>query len=200
MVEYIEKEAEMKDDNEDPKQKGLENLILLVLGIVDRKISFLHLEKEVFLLWNFHPKIKPFLNFIKHYRGPYSKEIQEAIQDPVYFENHWIYSPPPKGDKLSGGYVELTDAGRNEYERLSEIIKNNDELLHLFTGIKIVRELYDKLTLKELLLLIYNTYPEYIERSNVYKDIFKDKKALADGLIKKGLIDTERYESLLGGN
>ncbi|MCZ7382160.1 MAG: hypothetical protein O8C64_11410 [Candidatus Methanoperedens sp.] len=185
------------DEDEDPKQKGLENLILLVIGVIDRKISFLHLEKEVFLLWNFHPKIKYFLTFIKHYRGPYSKEIQEAIHDPVYLENHWIYSSPPKGDKLSGGYVELTNTGKKEYKRLAEAIKDNDELLHLFTGIKMVRELYDKLTIKELLLLIYDTYPEYIEKSNVYKDILREKKPLADGLIKKGIIDTERYESLL---
>lgn len=198
MVEPIKKEDELKED-EDPKQKGLENLILLVLGAVDRKISFLHLEKEVFLLWNFHPKIKYFLSFIKHYRGPYSKEIQEAIQDPVYLENHWIYSSAPKGDKLSGGYVELTNTGRKEYQRLVEAIKNNDELLHLFSGIKIVRELYDKLTIKELLLLIYDTYPEYIRRSNVYKDILREKKLLTNGLIKKGIIDIKRYESLLEG-
>jgi hypothetical protein len=44
----------MRKNNEvDLKQKGLENFILLVLGMCDRKISLLHLEKEVFLLWNF---------------------------------------------------------------------------------------------------------------------------------------------------
>ena len=172
------------------RQKGLENLILLVLGATDKKISVLHLEKEVFLLWNFHPKIRDYLSFIKHYKGPFSKEIQETIKDPLYLENHWTYVPPKRGDKLSGGFVGLTPMGREEYKRLEQKIKErNDELIHLLAGIKIVRELYDKLTMEELLFLIYDTYPDYIEKSNVYKDIECKKSQLVENLIKKGVMD-----------
>lgn len=182
----------------DAKQKGLENLILLVLGVVDRRISILHLEKEVFLLWNFHPGIREYLKFIKHYRGPFSKEIQETVQNPIYLEGYWKYIPPEKGDKLSGGYVELTPLGRKEYKRLLEKMKKNEELLHLLSGIKMVRQLYDKLSLEELLLLIYDTYPEYIEKSDVYKGIEKKKAKIVESLKRKGFIDAERYSALLG--
>ena len=189
-----------KYDEIDLKQKGLENLIIIALGATDRQISILHLEKEVFLLQNFHPKIRQYLNFIKYYRGPFSKEIQETLKDPVYLENHWAYIPPRSGDKLSGGYIELTDDGRKEYKRLIKKIEDDVELLHLFNGIKMVRELYDKLTLKELLLIIYDTYPEYTEKSIVYNEIENEKGKLADGLFKKGFIDKERHRSLLAGN
>lgn len=184
-----------KDSNINYEQKGLEHLILLILGIVDRKISLLHLEKEAFLLWNFDQKIQPYLRFIKHYRGPFSKEIQETIQDPLYLEDHWVYIPPR--DRLSGGYIELTPEGRSEYKRLLRKISDNEELLYLIAGIKMVRELYDKLTLEELLLLVYDTYPDYIEKSDVYKDIEKRKLQLAEGLKKKGFVNSERHISLI---
>ncbi len=179
------------------KQKGLENLILLVLGAKDREISLLHLEKEVFLLWNFHPKIKPFLNFIKHYKGPFSREIEETIKNPLYLENCWVYISPKKGDKLSGGYIRLTDEGKRKYRELVKKISQYDEFIHLLAGIKIVRELYDKLTSEELLLLIYDTYPEYIEKSKVYKDIKIKKELIAKNLLKKGFIDEERYKAII---
>ena len=180
----------------DRRQKGLENFILLILGVVDKRISLLHMEKEVFLLWNFHPRIKEYLNFIKHYRGPFSKEIQETIQDPFYLEDYWIYTPPMKGDRLSGGYVKLADKGREEYHRLVKKIEKKEELLHLLAGMKMVRELYDKLSMEELLLLIYDTYPEYSEKSKLYGEIECKKKMLAERLMKKGIIDEERFESL----
>ena len=181
----------------DRRQKGLENSILLILGAVDRRISLLHLEKEVFLLWNFHPKIKEYLNFIKHYRGPFSKEIQEAIWNPVYLEDFWLYIPPRNRDKLSGGHIELTDEGRKEYNRLVEKIREKEDLLHLLAGMKMVRELYDKLSIEELLLLIYDTYPDYSEKSNVYQEIKRKREILAKKLMKKGIIDKERFESLV---
>lgn len=181
----------------DRRQKGLENFILLLLGVVDRRISLLHLEKEVFFLWNFHPKIKEYLNFIKHYRGPFSREIQEAIQDPLYLEDHWVYTPPRGRDKLSGGYVELSDTGREEYDRLIKEIGKQEDILHLLAGMKMVRTLYDRLTMEELLLLVYDTYPEYSEKSNVYREIKRKGKLLAERLKKKGVIDEERFDSLM---
>ncbi|MGB8215903.1 MAG: hypothetical protein WCE94_01255 [Candidatus Methanoperedens sp.] len=195
MVDDIENESE-----EELRQRGLENFILLVLGMVDNKISLLHLEKEVFLLWNFHPQIKQYLTFIKHFRGPFSKEIQESILNPFYLDDYWMYIPPKKGDNLSGGYIELTNLGKKEYKRLVNKIREDDDLLHLLAGIKTVRELYDKLTKEELLLLIYDTFPVYIEKSKVYKDIESKKAKLAESLLNKGFIDLERYNSLLSGS
>lgn len=185
-------------DEIDLKQKGLENFILLILGIVDRRISLLHLEKEVFLLWNFDKNLREYLRFIKHFRGPFSKEIQETVVNPFYLENYWNYTSPRKGDNLSGGYVELSNKGKQEYKKLILKIKEKEEFLHLIAGMKMVRELYDKLTLEELLLLIYDTYPDYTEKSSVYRDIEKKKSVLAERLRRKGIADLKRYNALVG--
>jgi len=175
-------------DEEELKQKGLENLILLVLGENKEKISVLHLEKEMFLLWNFHPQIKSYLKFIKYYRGPFSREIQESAINPIFCEKCWVYIPPNKADKLSGGYVKITETGIKEYNRIYAELKKDDEILHLLTGIKLVRRLYSKLSLEELLLLIYTTYPEYIRKSHVYNDISKNKEKLLEKLLEKSIL------------
>jgi hypothetical protein len=179
--------------------KGLENFVLLVIGAVNRPISILHLEKEVFLLWNFHPAIKAYLHFIKHYRGPFSVEIERIAKNPFYLENCWDYIPPKKGDDLSGGYLILNPKGEMEYSKLFEQANSNLSLQHLLTGIKMVRELYDNLTLEELLLLIYDTYPEYRERSNVYFKIHDKREILAKRMRNKGIIDDERFNLLMSG-
>lgn len=191
----MEREGIEQEDN----QKGLENLILLVLGAKDSEISILHLEKEVFLLWNFHPSIRVYLHFIKHYRGPYSPEIPETIKEPVYLDDSWIYIRPKSNDYMSGGYVKLTSRGRDEYNKLFRKIKEagDNDLMHLLTGIDILRQLYDKLSFKELLLLIYDSYPDYIKASEEYDKINRDRINIARQLKNKGIIDLERYNSLI---
>ncbi|MHA1300800.1 MAG: hypothetical protein ACTSO9_15390 [Candidatus Helarchaeota archaeon] len=187
------------DDEISIKQKGLENFILLLLGALDKPITHLHLQKEVFLLWNFHPYIKDFINFIKHYRGPFSRKIQETILHPIFLESCWIYTPPKNWDDICGGNIRLTQKGKQEYINLEKKIKEDEDLIHLLSGIKIVRQLYEQLSCKELLLLIYDTYPNYTKKSSEYQNIIKDRMKLSKGLIKKGLIDKERYLSLIAG-
>ena len=184
----------------DTRSRALEHLILLLLGANDQKISILHLEKEAFFLWNFHPDIKKFMGFISHYRGPYSEEIEQIIKNPFNLINCWTYIPPTRYDTLSGGYVELTPHGRREYQRLHAASSVNPQMVPILAAMKMVRELYDKLSLEELLLLIYDTYPEYQKKSNVFDDIQKSKKRLAGSLVNKGYIDEDRYEGLMASN
>lgn len=184
----------------DTRSRALEHLILLLLGARDQKISLLHLEKEAFFLWNFHPDIKKFMRFISHYRGPYSEEIQQVIRNPFNLINCWIYTPPARYDALSGGYVELTPHGRGEYQRLYAASSANSQMEPILAAMTMVRELYDKLSMEELLLLIYDTYPEYQKKSDVFESIRRSKKRLAENLVKKGYIDEDRYEDLLASN
>jgi hypothetical protein len=191
----------MQEKNaEDTRSRALEHLILLLLGAEDQKISILHLEKEAFFIWNFHPDIKKFMRFISHYRGPYSEEIEQIIRNPFYLINYWTYIPPARYDILTGGYVELTPQGKSEYKRLYAASSANPQMGPILAAMKMVRELYDKLSPEELLLLIYDTYPEYQKKSNVFDGIQKSKKKLADNLVKKGYIDAERYEDLMASN
>lgn len=184
----------------DTRSRALEHLILLLLGARDQKISILHLEKETFFIWNFHQDIKKFMSFISHYRGPYSEEIQQAIRNPFHLINGWTYIAPARHDTMSGGYVELTPQGRREYHRIYAASSVNPQMQPILAAMKMVRELYDKLSVEELLLLIYDTYPEYQKKSDVFETIRKSKKRLANDLVRKGFISEDRYVELIAGN
>jgi len=188
----------MSDDWE-MKREALENLILLVLGAVpDHEISMLHLEKEVFLLWNFYPDIQEFIRFIAYFRGPFSEEIADAIKNPYFLTDSWEYHKPVNNDKISGGSVSLTGDGYRLYQDLYSDMLENDEVRPLLSGIKIVRTVYDGLSLEELLLLIYDTYPDYRIKSEVAKEIYDKREYLAKKLLKKGIISESRSKNLEG--
>ncbi|HJJ41701.1 MAG TPA: hypothetical protein O0W90_00090 [Methanocorpusculum sp.] len=182
------------------KREAQETLILLVLGSVhdknDKKISILHLEKEVFILWNFHSLIKELINFIAYYKGPYSSEIRDIIINPMYFTDSWEYITPERKDKLSGGYVILTEQGVNKYKQCYKSILKDNDLHSLLAGIKIVRTLYGDLTDEELLLLIYDTYPKYIKKSEVANDIYMNRTVLSKRLYERGIISEEKAKYL----
>jgi len=182
------------------KRQAQEYLTLLVLGAApDKIISMLHLEKEVFLLWDFHPMVKELMHFIAHYRGPYAREITNIIKSPTFIENCWEYIPPKKGDDLSGGFVRLTEEGVKAYEKYYQQMVEIAELRSLLAGIKIVRTVYDDIPLEELLLLIYDTYPEYTSKSEVAQKLYDKRELLADRLLKKGVVSEHRAEYLKKG-
>ena len=61
-------------------QKQIEYLILLLLGSSkEKKLSLLHLEKEMYFLKDSAEMLTDFFTFIKHYRGMYSKEIKDTV-------------------------------------------------------------------------------------------------------------------------
>jgi len=179
------------------KTKALERFILLVLGAVPREISLLHLEKEVFLLWNFCRFIQDYIKFISHYRGPYSSEIREIIEHPFYLSDAWQITHCSRGDGISGGYIVLTPDGQKEYGCLYAQLRQNLQMRDLLIGIQIVRGVYDEFNDKELLLLIYNTYPDYCKYSDVAIPIYKDRQRIASRMRDKGLISNDRYNDLV---
>jgi hypothetical protein len=180
----------------DPRQRSRENLVLLLLGSSRKPLSMLHLEKEAFLLWKFHPGIEDFLNFTKHYRGPFSKELQKTVLSPIYCVGCWKYSGD-RGDDLTGGYVRIEPKGAKEYHRLVAKMREDPDLRLLLSAVTMIRELYLSLSPEELLLMIYDTYPEYIKMSDVYTDINRRRGTISVSLFKRGVIDQERLESLL---
>lgn len=159
-------------------QKQIEYLILLLLGSSkERKLTLLHLEKEMFFLKDSTEMLKDFFQFIKHYRGMYSKEIKDSVDNPMFLEGLWERSFV--GDKLSGGYVELNDNGVEEFRQLVEKIRhrNNTQLMQILAAMQLVHDLYDKLSPKELLYFIYTSpkYKEYTEKSDVYNLVVNEK-------------------------
>ncbi|MPL77885.1 hypothetical protein SDC9_23745 [bioreactor metagenome] len=179
------------------KRKAQEWLILLVLGAApEREISMLHLEKEVFLLWKFHPSIPQFITFVAYQRGPYSSEIRDAITAPYYLTEEWEYRPPTKKDDLTGGFVFLTLDGIKKYKDYYAKMLKKEDMRSLLAGIRIVRTTYDELSPEELLLLIYDTYPDFRTKSEVAKEIYDQRDKIVEKLYKRGIVSESKAEYL----
>lgn len=182
----------------DVEQKIRELIILFILANSKERISILHLQKEVFLLWNFDKELKNSINFIKHLKGPFSRDIEETVNYPMVLTHCWKTFKPKRNDKLSGGFIKITSKGLNRYEKIEKEIKesNFEELLHLLSAAQIVTQIYNKLTLEELLLLIYDTYPAFTKKSSVYNEIYNKKDIIIERLLRKDIIDKEKCISI----
>ena len=170
----------------------VEKYIILLLGVISKPIPTLwHVQKEMFILSNVNPKIQEFFNFEKHYEGPYSQVLQDFIKDPFYFDRAYASS--------SAG-ISLTQSGKQIFEDMKKQYGANERFQRLLTAMKLTRTIYDKLSKDELLFLIYITYPDYIELSNIYNELVNDKekkKQLATSLLRKEMITQKRYEELI---
>jgi len=182
--------------NAEYKQKFIEYLILLILGDFNDKLSVLHIQKEIYLLCNFDVDLKELFSFVKHYKGPYLDLINACCEDPFYLEGCWEYFEPK--EKVSGGFLKITDKGHDEYSQFIQKIKdeNQEKLLHILTAITILNRLYGSLNCEELLLLIYTEFPQYTEKSEVYSNIISKKTNIAKNLFDKRVIDEEKYNEL----
>ena len=69
----------------------------------------------------------------------------------------------------------------------------------LLATLKMIRELYDRLSKEELLTLIYLSYPEYRERSDISERLLAPdkRKETARKLLKKGLITEEKCREMV---
>ena len=157
-------------------QEAREYLILLILGTsLSKSHTMLQLQKEFFYLWRSSLKIKPLVRFIAHYKGPYSESVKDSIMNPVYLSDMWYYTPPKFKDNLTGGNISLNEDGIikcNEYISLIKE-KNNNELIQLIAGIRLIHDLYDDLSPHELLYMVYinPNNKEYIKMSEIYNQV-----------------------------
>lgn len=173
--------------------KIVEEFIVSLLGSKEKSCPTVwHLQKEFFIFTKMNPKAKPLFNFVKHYEGPYSEILQESLREPMYYEDAFITK--------QNGEICLTDEGQKIFDDLRSRLAHDEKFLRIINNFKLIRDIYDKLTKEELLFLIYITYPEYIEYSNVYDRLVRDKKKkmqLSEKLLKKGLVTEERYKELI---
>lgn len=171
--------------------KDLEQLVMLLLGSAPGPIpSAEHLQKEAFVLTQVNPKLSSLLRFENHYRGPYSARLQEVSLDPLYYEQAYVV----KAD----GKIEMTVKGKKQYEKMIGD-GSEGEYDDIVIAASMVRDMYDRLTVDELLFLIYDTYPAYTSKSNVH-DRYKDpdtRRRLATSLVKKDLITQGRFKELI---
>ena len=169
-----------------------EKYIVLLLGVKDDPVpSLWHLQKEMFILSRAVPKVDEFFGFEKHYNGPFSQALQELVNEPLYFGDAYLIH---QGDSII-----LTGSGRRIFKEIVEQYKDNARFIHLLETVKLTREMYDRLEKEELLFLVYQTYPEYVDASNIYDRLVIDtakRIKLADSLFAKGLITNERHSEL----
>ena len=175
-------------------QELVERYLLLLLGVKEVAMpSALHLQKEMFLLSNFKENLKEDLNFKKHYYGPFSQIIEEAVKSPSYLSEIFEFS----GDRLS-----LSEKGKVEFNKMMQENGGEKEFNLIIAGLTLIRNVYDKLSGEELLFLIYCTYPEFTEFSNISDDLLKNlsnRNRILSNLLAKGVITQERYEELKNG-
>jgi len=170
----------------------VERYIILLLGVVDRPIpSIWHLEKELFILSKSNPIVQKFLEFERHYHGPYSQVLKEVVEEPIHFENAFI---------LDKDGIHLTSYGKKIFNKLVEENRENKKFMEFLHALKLIRNLYDKLSVEELLFLIYITYPEFTKLSSISDRLLKNKvkrHQILRSLLRKGIITEKRYKELV---
>jgi uncharacterized protein YwgA len=172
--------------------KIVEEYIVSLLGVEDRAVPTIwHLQKEFFILTRMHPKAQPLFNFVKHYEGPYSQVLQDSVKEPMYYEDAFI--------SRGNGEIYITVQGRKIFENIKEKYATDEKFIQVLNSLKLIRDIYEKLSKEELLFLIYVTYPEFVEFSSIYDRLVKNserRNELSQSLLKKGLITKGRYEEL----
>ncbi len=170
-----------------------EQYVILLLGATEKPIPTIrHVQKEMFILSKMQPKIQELFHFEKHYEGPYSQPLQESVRDPRYYDRAYNIT--------SRDSIFLRPNGRKIFLDLVEQTKDDRYFTILLNSLRMIRSIYDKLTKEELLFIIYDTYPDYIEYSNVYDNLVNNKdrrEKIINNLRRKGLITKNRYEELL---
>jgi len=178
----------MSGSSEDEREKFV---ILLLGSSPDPLPSFWHLQKEVFIIAQTYPKTETLFKFDKGYEGPYCQALEDTAQEPIYHEDAM---------QISNGRILLTDKGKKMYRVFANELASNPKFLPLLSSMKMVRAIYDKLTIDELLFLIYSTYPKYAVFSNYSDRLLKNqqgRKSICESLLKKELITEQRYTELL---
>jgi hypothetical protein len=150
-----------------------------------------HLQKELFILTNVKPRLKELISFDKHYMGFYSTELKELVDDlsiDEYVER--------RDDK-----IRLNERGRDYYNKICNKYNNDEKFRDLLIKMKMVRELYDRLTIEEFAILLYTKYEETVKASTLIDRLdYDEKHKIIEGLYKKGYITEKRYKELLASN
>jgi len=171
--------------------KFVEDYAILMLGVKKSPVpSILHLQKELFILSKLNPKVQEHFDFIAYYKGPFSPILNSVIEDSVYVKDAF---------DIKNNKILLGEGGCKEFKRIIEKNKDNPRLQDSLLQMSLIRDLYEKLTEKELLLLIYDTYKEFPEKSLVSDEILNNKEVtnlLINSLLSKSIITLERYNEL----
>lgn len=173
-------------------EEDAERLIILMIGAGSRPVpTFIHIQKEMFLLSRSFPKVEDTFHFETHYYGAYSQHLDDSIKEPLYYPDSYSY------DKRG---IFLYNTGKNNFESFVRKYKTSKSFQLILSAMKMTREIYDKLTYNEFLLLMYLTYPIYTEKSVIFSSLVEDetkKYSLLQSIKRKGLLTDDRFNELM---
>lgn len=170
----------------------IERYIILLLGVRERPIpTATHVQKELFALTRANPKMAERIPFDKHYLGPYSDDVRSIASIPIHHQNAYIM------DEYNRLF--LTEKGKEVFECLVSDNSRHPRFQELLAMMTMVRDLYDDLTVDEVLFLVYVTYGEFTERSSRAEHLLSPsmRRRLSRSLMEKGAITSARYEELV---
>jgi hypothetical protein len=158
-------------------------LIILLLGVVDRPTTIFHLQYELFVL----NETKADLNIINEY--------VETIDDNSNNNNN---NNNNNYSNTNNNKIRLNEKGKTYYDEIHNKYSSSnkhDKFKILLVVMKLIRNLYDKLTVEELAVLLYDDITEASALVDGLNHKYKYK--VIEGLYKKGYITEKRYRELL---
>jgi len=156
-------------------------LIILLLGVVDRPTTIFHLQYELFVL----NETKVDLNIINEY-------VETIDDNSNNNNNNNNYS------NTNNNKIRLNEKGKTYYDEIYNKYSSSnkhDKFKILLVVMKLIRNLYDKLTVEELAVLLYDDITEASALVDGLNHKYKYK--VIEGLYKKGYITEKRYRELL---
>lgn len=140
------------------------------------------LQKELFLIAKNLNSLEDYLKYEPHIQGPYSEEVANML-DNLQLEG--------LVNKKDSGEIVLTDGGEDSAEKLYK--GSDEEIISLITDMK---DFANDLSKDELLLYIYQTYPEMTPNSYEIDDLMPRKLQIAEKLYSKGKVSLEKAADL----
>jgi len=160
----------------------IKELIILLLGVVNRPTTIFHLQYELFVL----NETKVDLNIINEY-------VETIDDNNNNNNNNNNYS------NTNNNKIRLNEKGKTYYDEIhnkySSSSNKHEKFKILLVVMKLIRNLYDKLTVEELVVLLYEDITEASALVDGLNHNYKYK--VIEGLYKKGYITEKRYRELL---
>jgi uncharacterized protein YwgA len=140
------------------------------------------LQKEMFLIAKNLESLEEYLQYGPHIQGPYSEEVENMMEN---LQLEGLITKKDNGDIL------LTGEGEKVASSLYE--GSEDEIISLIEDMK---DFANDLTKDELLLYVYQTYPDMTPNSYEMDNLMPRKLHLAKKLYTKDKVSVEKASSL----
>jgi uncharacterized protein YwgA len=172
----------IEDIVEDLNDLDLAILQLLHAGNDDPLKGRVAFQKEMFLIADYIDKIRDKADFIPHTFGPYSETAETEMGN---LKSLGLV-------KEEGSEYRITPNGIAALEKKPAFSHEEIEAIADF------KEFLNDLTMDELLLFTYVSYPKFKEESAVYERVIRKRIPTAVSLYKKGKVSLEKAAFLAG--